>query len=167
MEKSSKLEFFNSPTLGRLSFIKMGEVIEDYILSEPHRHYRIIIGTDSAGTNRAGFDFVTAILVHRIGRGGIYFWKRNKLKEKKLLILRQRIWQEAIFSIETAERLLALSKRISRLTPKSLEIHIDVGEGGPTKDMIAELTGFVRANGFQPKVKPEAYGAATVADRHV
>lgn len=165
--KNLESDYFQSPSLGRLTFAQMGEVIENYILSEPEKSYRIIIGTDSAGQDKGGFEFATAILIHRVGRGGIYFWQRNKLKEKRLSILRQRIWQEAVFSIEAAEKFLALSRKITRLVPQSLEIHIDVGEGGPTKEMIAELVGFVRANGFEPRVKPEAYGASKVADRHV
>ncbi|GAF87411.1 unnamed protein product, partial [marine sediment metagenome] len=42
----------------------------------------------------------------------------------------------------------------------------DVGENGQTKDMIKEVTGLIRGTGFEPKIKPEAYVASTVADRY-
>ena len=45
-------------------------------------------------------------------------------------------------------------------------IHADVGEQGETKDMIKEVVGLIRGNGFEPKIKPEAYIASVVADRY-
>ena len=47
-----------------------------------------------------------------------------------------------------------------------LEIHIDAGGNGPTKELMKELIGMVVGNGFTAKVKPEAFGASAVADRH-
>jgi predicted RNase H-related nuclease YkuK (DUF458 family) len=32
--------------------------------------------------------------------------------------------------------------------------------------MIREVTGLIRGNGFEPKIKPEAFAASTVADRY-
>jgi predicted RNase H-related nuclease YkuK (DUF458 family) len=45
-------------------------------------------------------------------------------------------------------------------------IHADIGENGATKDMIKEVTGLIWGNGFEPKIKPEAFAATTVADRY-
>ncbi|MBZ9569369.1 hypothetical protein KJA16_00415 [Patescibacteria group bacterium] len=45
-------------------------------------------------------------------------------------------------------------------------IHADIGEHGQTRDMIKEVTGLIRGNGFEPKIKPESYVASTVADRY-
>ena len=45
-------------------------------------------------------------------------------------------------------------------------IHADVGENGATKDMIKEVTGLIRGNGFEPKIKPYSFAASTVADRY-
>ena len=44
-------------------------------------------------------------------------------------------------------------------------IHADVGEGGKTKDMIKEVVGLIKSNGFEAKIKPEAFAASVVADR--
>ena len=44
-------------------------------------------------------------------------------------------------------------------------IHADVGENGVTRDMVKEVTGLIRGNGFLPKIKPESFAASTVADR--
>jgi predicted RNase H-related nuclease YkuK (DUF458 family) len=45
-------------------------------------------------------------------------------------------------------------------------IHADVGENGQTKDMIKEVVGLIKGNGFEPKIKPESFVASTVADRY-
>ena len=44
-------------------------------------------------------------------------------------------------------------------------IHADVGEKGRTKDMIREVVGMIKSNGFEAKIKPESFAASVVADR--
>ena len=44
-------------------------------------------------------------------------------------------------------------------------IHADIGVSGPTKDMIKEVVGLIKSNGFQAKIKPESFAASIVADR--
>ena len=48
----------------------------------------------------------------------------------------------------------------------NLEIHVDIGEHGDTRDMIKEVVGMVTGNGFVAKTKPQAYAASYVADKH-
>ncbi|HEX68148.1 MAG TPA: hypothetical protein ENG13_03675, partial [bacterium] len=45
-------------------------------------------------------------------------------------------------------------------------IHADIGGNGETKDMIKEVAGLIRGNGFEPKIKPESFAASIVADRY-
>ena len=47
------------------------------------------------------------------------------------------------------------------------EIHLDIGQNGPTKDMIQEIVGMITGNGFKARIKPESYAANKVADRYV
>jgi predicted RNase H-related nuclease YkuK (DUF458 family) len=47
-----------------------------------------------------------------------------------------------------------------------LEIHIDVGDVGPTREMIKEVVGMVTGNGFTAKTKPESFGAFSLADKN-
>ena len=46
------------------------------------------------------------------------------------------------------------------------EIHVDIGEGGPTKDLIEAVTGMIRGYQFIPVIKPYSFGAFSFADRH-
>ena len=52
-------------------------------------------------------------------------------------------------------------------TGLNLEIHVDIGPNGPTRELIADIVGMIRANGFKVATKPSSWGASHVADRHV
>ena len=47
-----------------------------------------------------------------------------------------------------------------------LQIHMDIGENGPTKKYIQELEGWVRAVGYDYEIKPNSYAASTIADKY-
>lgn len=160
---------FNSPTKGKLTNEETITAIIDFLEEEPEARYSLVIGTDSQEYKTNGsneIDFVTAIVVHRRGHGGRYFWQ--KLKKGKIYTLRDKIYTETLLSLKLAQILVPQVKRrlngsVSRY---DLEIHIDVGERGDTREMIKEVVGMVTGNGFCAKTKPEAYGAYVVADKH-
>ena len=142
--------------------------IEDFINEEPRSFYRLVIGSDSqtkAINGKAEINFVTAIVVHRRGRGARYFWKKEK-KYVKVPVLRDKIYTETTMSLEIAEEFVPeIRKRISP-AKYDLEIHIDVGPLVPTREMIREVVGMVNGNGYVAKTKPESWGASSVADKH-
>jgi len=154
---------FQSPTYGALELPQVREKILSFLAAEPERKYQLVIGTDSQPHNGAGVDFVTAIVVHRIGRGGIYFWKR--VVNKTVYVLRQRMYEEASLSLQMAEMVLALLHK-DGITKYDVEIHVDIGKFGETREMITEIVGMVRGSGYTVKVKPQSYAASKVADRH-
>ena len=131
----------------------------------PEAAYKVIIGSDSEGLRNNGADFVTAVVVHRVGNGGRYFWRRAELG--KFYTLRDRIIQEVLLSIDVAKEVLEALKLESRDLRWDFEIHADVGEVGETKTLIQEVVGMIRANNFEAKTKPDSYAASKVADRHV
>ena len=59
-----------------------------------------------------------------------------------------------------------LNKRLNGHGHYQLEIHIDVGRAGETREMIKEVVGIVTGNGFTAITKPDSYGASKVADKH-
>lgn len=154
---------FTSPTFGSLTLEQVREKIMEFFKASPEHRYQLVIGTDSQPKNGTGTDFVMAIVAHRIGVGGVYFWRR--LVMKKQMVLRARIYQEASLSLETAQELLEVCKN-DGITKYDVEIHVDIGKIGKTREMISEVVGMVRGSGFIVKTKPEAYGASKVADRH-
>lgn len=163
--KSVNLAYINSPSLGRVSFRKMLDSLKAYMIEDQKRTYTIVIGTDSQRYLRT--DYVTAIVVHRVGAGGRYFWIRTQ--EVTPPSLRQRIYQEALKSLEVAQVMTRSIYEMMKEEPKSrfnIEIHVDIGENGDTREMIREVVGMIRGSGYEVKTKPLAYGAFVVADRH-
>ncbi len=159
---------FISPTKGKLTVEEVMADVIAYMSEDTRFRYRLIIGTDSQVAR--GVDFVNAIVIHRIGRGGRYFWQRIHKDYSSPLSLKARMFTEANYSIALAIELLALlQKRLAEAFMEfhpDVEVHIDVGERGPTREMIKELVGLVKANGFEARIKPEAYAASTVADKY-
>ncbi len=169
MTDCQKLKFYN-PTRGNLRFSKVIEEVFDYIKKEHNRDYEIIVGCDSPSGEKP--DFPVALVVLRRGQGGRFFLTKVKYSssEKKFYSFRQRILEEVYLSCELALSFReALKERIngSETSPKyQFEyIHADVGPSGRTKDMIKEVVGLIRSNGFIPKIKPESFAASVVADR--
>ncbi|OGZ32729.1 MAG: hypothetical protein A2V69_00840 [Candidatus Portnoybacteria bacterium RBG_13_40_8] len=182
---------FHSPSKGVLD---LGEVIIElinYKKEDPGAKYKIVVGTDSE-VREKGIEFVCVVAVHRIGRGGRYFWSR--IYEEKKLDLRSRIYQEAVISLGLAGALLEKELELREfkidmgqsitdifktlendsnglvgeiIFSNELEIHVDIGQNGPTREMIKEIVGMIKGSGFFVKIKPEAFAAATLADKHL
>ena len=155
-------EFLSSLGLRLSPKLVVGEVLR-FMDEDRKRRYKIIIGTDSMLHTEGVADFVTAIVVHRVGNGGRYFWRR--LEQGKFFTLRDRIIQEVLFSIEVAKGILEELK-LAKAPEFDFEIHADIGENGETKAMIQEVVGMIRAYNFEAKTKPQSYAASSVADRH-
>jgi len=153
--------FFISPSKGKLSFTEMMRDITGYIRGLPSSSYKIIIGTDSMVRDETCF--VTAVVVHRLGKGARYYY-RKKI-QRKIKSLRQKIFYETALSLELGGK-IAEHFSESGFADMPVEIHIDVGKQGETRDLIKEVVGMVIGSGFQAKIKPEAYGATSVADKH-
>lgn len=166
---------FYSPTEGELSFAEVLEEMIKLMEAEPQGHYEIVVGTDCHDTPVAEefnrhrvkkappMEFVTAVIIHRLGKGGRYFWRRAR--EGDIYTLRQKIYKEATLSFELARRLMR-ELAAATMLEYNLAIHIDVGEHGRTRELIDEVVGYIRGSGFAVKTKPDAYAASSVADKH-
>lgn len=152
---------FISPSKGKMSFDETFKDIVGYMQEMPGIPYRLIIGTDSQ--LREDACFVTAIVIHRVGKGGRYYY--TKENERMGRSLKQRIFIEAAKSLGVASR-LAEKLAENGYGDLNVEIHLDIGQNGETKDLIREIVGMVTGTGFEAKIKPDAYGATKVADKH-
>lgn len=154
---------FVSPTIGEVTPTELRKRVLMFMAENPDSVYKMIIGSDSQDKNSEGIDFVTAIVIHRLGFGGIYFWRR--VHESKPMAMRNRIYQEATFSIQCAQVIKDIFKE-DDVASYELEIHVDIGTVGKTKEMISEVIGMVRGSGFPVRMKPYSYAASTIADRY-
>jgi uncharacterized protein len=158
---------FHSPSVGSVTVGKMIDQISSFVHSDPKEYYRLVIGSDSQAkmvNGKSEIDFVTAIVVHRQGKGAIYFWKKDKIEKKP--ILRDKIYTETMKSLETAQELVPALAQAMNPAKYDLEIHIDVGQKGDTREMIKEVVGLVTGSGYVAKTKPESWAASSVADKH-
>ena len=157
---------FQSLTHGSLKVAEIIDLIKFFLEESPNAEYSLVIGTDSHeknGTPNGGakkINLVTAVLIHRKGFGGKYFWIRKEVGN--IHTLRDKIYAETITSLNFATSFVPLLKKgLNGHSPiYNLEIHVDVGEHGDTRDMIKEVVGMVTGNGFVAKTKPDAYGAS-------
>ena len=168
MKKFLEGHFYN-PTCGNLSLKGLIREILGYISEKPEMFYDIIVGCDSSSGEEPHFP--VAVVVLRKGEGGRFFLKKVKYPSpKKFYNLHQRILEEVLLSCEFALFLReCLAKNVKKLGQKLnyqfRYIHADIGGSGATKDMIKEVTGLIKGNGFEPKIKPESFAASVVADR--
>jgi hypothetical protein len=162
--------YFYNPTRGNLKLSQVVEEILDYFREKPDKFYDIIVGCDSSSGKEPHFP--VAVVVLRKGEGGRFFLKKIGYKNRKFYHWHQRVLEEVWLSCQLALFLKEnLEKKVKILNNQNLNyqlryIHADIGEQGQTKDMIREVIGLIRGNGFEPKIKPEAYVASVVADRY-
>jgi predicted RNase H-related nuclease YkuK (DUF458 family) len=159
---------FQSPTYGQRDLTEVIRDIVAFLDEDNQSQYRLVIGTDSHERKIDGekvANFVTAIVMHRIGKGGRYFWRNGR--HEKVNSLRHKIFTETSLSLETASVLVPeLNRALASKKNWELEIHIDVGTIGDTREMIKEVVNMVIGNGYKARTKPESFAASTVADKY-
>ncbi len=155
---------FYNLSKGSLSLIEVTEEIRQFVFAQPEREYKVIIGSDSATKNPVSV--VSTVTVWRVGNGGMYFWTRAR--ERAFYTLHDRIYDEALQSIMLAQELKSRLGEIFGIDmlERQIEVHLDIGLFGPTKTMVDQIVGMVKGYGFDPVIKPSAFGASSVADRH-
>lgn len=157
---------FISPSRGRRDFLEVVGDIVEFINEDEISRYKVVVGTDSEhnGSPQTA-DFVSVVVVHRVGKHGRYFWQR--LNSVRTFDRHDRILKEAFFSLDLAQKIVGELR--ARLAERlyDFEIHLDIGHNGPTKTMIQEIVGMITGNGFTARIKPDSYAANKVADRHV
>jgi len=164
--------YFYSPSRGNLTMDGVIRELFGYMSERPEKFYDIIVGCDSSSGSEPHFP--VAIVILRTGEGGRFFLKKIKYPasgKKKFYNWKSRILEEVLLSCQLA---LSLKEKVGEkagsfsdaLNYQLRYIHADVGENGQTKDMIKEVVGLIRGNGFEPKIKPESYVASVVADRY-
>ncbi len=163
--------YFDNPTRGQLPFQEVIAEIISYMEEEPSKKYDVVVGCDSSSEQDPCFP--VAVVVLRKGYGGRFFLKRIKFtkeQNKSFVNWKMRILREVMLSCQLALYLReSLEEKLINLENipdyEFKYIHADIGHNGATREMIKEVTGLIRGNGFEPKIKPESYVASGVADK--
>jgi predicted RNase H-related nuclease YkuK (DUF458 family) len=157
------VKYVYSCTHGRLTLQEAILKIRDF--SEEEGRYSLFVGTDSQVANGKTL-FVTSIVVHRVTKGAIFFIN-SRLTEKSFTI-RDRLIEEAYRSLQMAQRINELGVRLGCSIcgdVKCLTIDADVGENGPSREVIRAIVGMVTAYGYTCRLKPEST-TIKVADKY-
>lgn len=135
--------------------------IKEKFNKHPHEIFKIIIGTDSQKKS-SSINFISVIVVYRMGKGGTYFIYRERLNNN--ITLKQKIYKEAYMSLKIAQEIRGKLTMVKE--NEILELHVDIGEQGQTREYIKELVKYIEEEGFQTSIKPKSFAASKVADRH-
>ncbi|MAF43045.1 MAG: hypothetical protein CMI54_02585 [Parcubacteria group bacterium] len=148
---------------GNGKLVDYAEVI-DNIEEHYNNNGTVYVGSDSHLYKR-NFILSSAIILHGADgqKGGRYFITRAKFRPEPFNSLAKRI-------ITEAEKTIMVSRNIVDLYPDiKIELHVDVSnvdKNEATSNLAQTVIGYVVGNGFNCKVKPNAFAAATVADKH-
>ena len=149
---------FKSPTYGILEKNEVFNYLKNTNIKN-NGNYKIIVGTDSQNTYKT--KMVIVICLINEGKGGSFFYHIDWLP--KIKDLNTKIYTETEKSLQIARELNKFFHKENIRT--NVEIHVDIGREGKTKDLIQSIIGWVTAEGFIAKIKDESYVASTIADR--
>lgn len=158
-----------SPTYGELDLKQVVNKIADYINKNgTDNKYKFIIGTDSQIYNN-NIVYVTVVACCCVGSGGIYFYDKTRVNQK--ISLPSRLYNEATNSLNFAtEFIQEIADHGDHLdlfiNLQSLEIHVDVGNNGESRNVIQGVVGMIKGNGYNVMIKPDAFTASCIADKH-
>lgn len=156
---------WRTPSRGSFTFQEMCEAIKIFIDAEKDQEYQISIGTD-AQKHKGYTRFVTAVTVHRVGKGAQYYLLYEDVEY--ISSLRQKIMYEVGLTYQYKEQMK--DQLVDFLQSHNLHIqpHADIGEHGATRKLINEIKGMFKGFGEEEevKIKPYSNAASSVANKH-
>ncbi|HBY70187.1 MAG TPA: hypothetical protein DEG69_21990 [Flavobacteriaceae bacterium] len=140
------------------------EDIIEIIAKHTINNGKVFIGTDSFNLKTKTV-FANAICLHGAinARGGRYFIRKTSVSSKNFPNLVTRMLSEVEKTIEIA---LDISNKV---VEADIELHLDISassKNNGTSRFAELLTGYAKSTGFECKIKPYAFAAASVADKH-
>lgn len=140
--------------------------IRSFMRDPEHQGYEYVVavGTDSQMIGHA-FQFISVISVHRVGKGGLYFYTKEFVPRAKFPVGVQKM---RMFDEVTRSCMISLA--MQEVISVSPEVHIDASPSHKREEFTAkfsdQLKGYVQSMGFECMLKPESYVAHAIADKH-
>jgi predicted RNase H-related nuclease YkuK (DUF458 family) len=130
------------------------------IIGQIQEDCEVFVGSDSQYFS-GSWIFASVICLYWPGRGGRYFYIIEKRAKTSYTTLEDRLLSEVYDSVMVADEVRSLRQNVK------ITIHADIGIGPKNKSSkIAKLAeNYIKGMGFQPQIKPDAWAAATIADR--
>lgn len=132
----------------------------DDVISEISVESKVFVGTDSqlvAGQ----WQLATAICVYWEGRGGKFFYKKNKFNRSSFKSLEDRLMHEVYESVMTAELIKSQRPNIH------VNIHADIASDPDSRSarLAKAVKSYISGMGYEPTIKPDAWASTTIADK--
>lgn len=148
-------------SLAEVKAIITSEIIKGITRTGESAH-QIRLGTDSqvSGINT---NFVTIVILDRVGRGSRGFYARYK--SPKIPSMTERLLRESMRTIELAFELSDIFNRFCIIP----EIHADVNPNPRYRSSVVfrEIVGYIEAQGYDYVTKPSSWVSSHVADHLV
>jgi predicted RNase H-related nuclease YkuK (DUF458 family) len=130
------------------------------VLEEIDSGAELHVGTDSDPKGKQ-ISFVTVIALYHPGRGGKYFWSREKISKSEVPSLRKRLELETSHSLEIAQILRDMYGDLN------IAVHLDCNSDPSAGSSVCQknLQSYVLGMGFRPVIKPESWAASCLADK--
>ena len=162
-------EMFMRPNGQAVLLQDIAKIAAEYMARNPMSHYEVTVGTDSQNFDKT--KMVEVIALHRVGSGGIFFYRVNYVR--RIDNLRQKIQEETQRSLSVADGLFSeIETQLNHVGVDinnmdiHFQIHCDVGYNGSTKALIQEIVGWVQAMGYDCAIKPNSYAASGIANKY-
>lgn len=158
--------------------LKLCENIEALLKTNVSKsNIKIVTACDSQRRKNSVI-YVTVIIVLNIHHGGFGFYlkeienynqlfatatKQETRREIIKSLINKRLWNETSKAIQCA---LSVNSILNKYGLKVTEIHADINKNKKYKsaELYKAITGYIDACGFIPKVKPDAWGASSIAN---
>lgn len=155
-----------SITYGDVDIKQIVNIIDELISKNPMDEYQVVVGTDSQNFDKTKIVVVIALI--RKSKGGIFFYDVTRVN--RINNVKQKLMTETSISLDYATKLMETFERHYDETgfdyaKLHFSIHVDAGFNGPTKEVIPEIVGWIKACGWDVHVKPESYVASSIADK--
>jgi uncharacterized protein len=169
----SNPETFYNLSESDMTFEQVVERLIAFMKKDPRAIYTLSIGTDSH-VHQKETRFISAIHLHRKGRGA-WGCLKNVTIRRPILSLREKISHETALSQEIACMFTSdvidqfstiLLPYIDEGADLNVEIHLDIGRKGLTKELIQEMVGRITSMGLEAKIKPDSYCASSYANKY-
>jgi len=168
--------------------VPLNDYLRDIFDNEIRKGYelKVCVGTDSQKSGK-GYKFATAIVIETrefmgvdprtkkntySGRGSLIvaatYWEEmkastNRKKHREIEVLNHRMLKEVSTSINVGWEISELLDEYNI----PMEIHADINENPryPSNTAISEAIAYINGQGWDSKVKPDAYASSKAADR--
>ena len=130
------------------------------IVSQIDNDCEVFVGSDSQ-LNSGSWTFASVICLYWPGKGGKYFFQRDKRSKSTYACLEDRLLSEVHNSVTVADEI--------RQSKPWLQIHVHADISSSPKNRsnkVAKIAqSYISGMGFYPTIKPDAWAAATIADK--